>query len=131
MRGGPLTIQLGNGQGHRVVSAEIDISVSGKQEDSRSTQLSCDVLQQQERWRVGGVQVVEHEHEWLGVTHVVKEIGNGVEEAKAVCFAFDRRWELPIRLDRDKVGHELRDESVVLPKLRAKRVAVEVTNTRS
>ena len=57
----------------------------------RRAELAREELQEQERRRVGGVQVVEHEHERPARGRVPQELGGRVEQAEARALGLERR----------------------------------------
>ena len=87
----PLARELGQGEGQGVVPAQVDVAIGAQDEDGGVAEFACDELQQQQRRRIGGVQVVEYEHERLVSTGVVKERRDCVEETKPACLRLHRR----------------------------------------
>ena len=68
----------------------IDVSKGAEHEEMAGAELASDELQEQERRRVRGVEVVEHEHERPSLRGAPEELGGRVEEAEARAFGVGR-----------------------------------------
>jgi hypothetical protein len=87
-----LPSDLGQHRGQRLSGNRTDVTVGTEDQDARRAERAGNELKKQERGRVGGVQVVEDEHERPLRGGLPEKTGGGVEETKA------RR----LRLGRDR-----------------------------
>ncbi len=79
--------QLGDGAGQRIVLAHLELAVGAEHEQGRVPQGARELAQQQQRGRVGPLQVVEHEDGGPSAGGLAQERGHGVEQRVAVAVA--------------------------------------------
>jgi hypothetical protein len=63
LRGVPLTRELGQRRGQRLLQHRVDVAKRAEHEQPAVADLASDELEQEQRWLIRGVQVVEHQHE--------------------------------------------------------------------
>ena len=74
-----VTVELGQRGPQRVIARQLHVSVGSDDEDLHVRDLAGDELQQQQRRRVGGLQVVEHQDERCRAGRVAEKRRRGVE----------------------------------------------------
>jgi hypothetical protein len=76
---------LGEGMG----PVEVDVAVGADHEQAQVADVARQVAQQQQRWLVGPVQVVEQEYQRLRAGRVAQEPGHALEQAHALGVALE------------------------------------------
>jgi hypothetical protein len=86
-----LARQLGQRRGERIAKGRVDVPVGANDEQAAVSQPACDELEEQQRGLVGGVQIVEREHERPLCGGAREKREHGVEEAEASRLRVERR----------------------------------------
>ena len=114
--------------GQRMAAIQLNVAVGAQHQDPGLTQLPGSKPQQQDRWRIGGVQIIQHEHQRLPGPGIAQEPGHRVEQAEPGALRFHRRGRADIGQDLGHLRHHLRDEGGARPQVRPELLAVEATN---
>ena len=104
--------------GQRMAAIQLNVAVGAQHQDPGLTQLPGSKPQQQDRWRIGGVQIIQHEHQRLPGPGIAQERGHRVEQAEPGALRFHRRGRADIGQDLGHLRHHLRDEGGARPQLR-------------
>ena len=123
----PAADELCQGGRQRVIHGALVVPIRAHQENAVITKCSRDEAQQQQRWCVGDLQVVEHEHHGPRRCQVLERSRHCVEETEASSV-----WVASARLafvedDATHIRDELRDLSCSVAQRRPQRGPVQVT----
>ena len=86
-----LARDFGEHLGQRLPGPRIRVPVGGEQQQAARSELAREEAQEQQRGGVGGVQVVERDHERPCLARPPEELGGRVEEAEADELGLERR----------------------------------------
>ena len=100
----------------------VHVAVGADDQDPAVGELAGHELQQQQRGLVGGVQVVEHEHERLRRRGALQERGERVEEPEARALGLDGGHGRQVGQDRAQLRQQLRDVDRPGAELRAQQL---------
>ena len=113
------------------VSVGVHVAVGADDQDPAVGELAGHELQQQQRGLVGGVQVVEHEHERLRRRGALQERGERVEEPEARALGLDGGDGRQVGQDRAQLGQQLRDVDRAGAELGAQRLHLGAADVRA
>ena len=92
---------------NRLSRDRIHVAEGAEEQDPGRAELAGEELEQEQGGRVGGVQIVQHHHEWPLVRGVPQELGGGLEQAEARAFGLERSRLGQIGEDLAQLGQDL------------------------
>ena len=101
--------QLGQGIGQRVGASHLSIPVGPDDQDLAIWQLAGQVFQQQQRRLVCPMQIIQHQHQWLGLGKAREKIRNRVKQSEARLFRLKGRRRLKAGQFVTYLGNDLAD----------------------
>jgi hypothetical protein len=104
-----LAAELGECPPQRMIVGELDIAIGPHHEDRGIAQLAREEAKEKQRWRVGGLEIVEDDDERRALPRVPQERRRRVEQLEAGRLRLDRDRRRQIRDDIAHVGNHLRD----------------------
>ena len=118
--------ELGQRRPQRVIAAQVDLAVGTHDQDPRVRDRAGEELEEQQRRRVGRLEVVEHQHERRGAGRVAQKRRRRVEEPKPRALGFQRGRRRQVGHDLAQLGEHLCDDRGARAQLRAHRLRADV-----
>lgn len=115
--GHALARELRDGRSERVTRADLDLPMRPDKHDARLREIASDELKQEQRRRVGGVEVVENDQERLRRPCRTEEGGRRVEEPKPRVLRIGRGRCRHVSQQLVYLGHDLRELRGARPEL--------------
>ena len=112
-----LAPELRDGRSERVTRADLDLPMRADKHDARLRELSSNELKQEQRRRVGGVEVVENDQERLRRPCRTEEGGRRIEKPKPRVLRIVRRRCQHVSQQLTYLGHDLRELRGARPEL--------------
>ena len=114
--------------GQRVAAVQLNVAVGAQHQHPGVAELAGSEPQQQDRGRVSGMQIIQHEHQRLPGPGIAQERGHRVEQAEPGALRFHRRGRADIGQHLGDLRHDLRDEGGARSQLRPELLAVETAD---
>src|SRR5262249_46027557 len=106
-----LASELGERLLQRRARQGVDVPQRAEHEQSAVGELTCEVLKEEERRRIGGMEVVEREEDRTGTRGVAEELRGRVEQAEPRALGIERRRLGQIGEALAQLGDDLGDVS--------------------